>query len=117
VLRELDQRRAGGLTVTLEWNTESGLVQIRCEDERTPHTAPLCYPVAPRDAWVAFLHPFARSPPSAIRSIPAARSDDGPDLSFSLATRDPSRRWYRRLSKLFYGPDLTDLGYASWWGF
>jgi hypothetical protein len=58
-VRELDQRHADGLTVTLEWDPESNDVRIRCEDERVADGLSLCFPVDPRDARHAFLHPFA----------------------------------------------------------
>ena len=58
MLRQLDQRESDGFIITLEWDPETGRVQVRCEDEHM--TEPLlCYPVEPGDAWAAFLHPFA----------------------------------------------------------
>jgi hypothetical protein len=59
MLRELAERQHDGLTVTLEWDSVTGHVQVRCEDERSPDRPPLCYKVDPRDALRAFLHPFA----------------------------------------------------------
>jgi hypothetical protein len=31
MLRELEQRTCNGLTVTLEWDSETGRLQVRCE--------------------------------------------------------------------------------------
>jgi hypothetical protein len=59
MLRELEQRTYNGLTVTLEWDSETGRVQVRCEDDRSPDDPPLCVSVKPRHARLAFLHPFA----------------------------------------------------------
>jgi hypothetical protein len=59
MVRQLDQRQSDGLMVTLEWNSDTGGVQVRCEDERSPDQPPLCFAVAPPDARTAFLHPFA----------------------------------------------------------
>jgi hypothetical protein len=59
MLRQLAERRQAGLTVTLEWNSVTDHVQVRCEDERSPDGPPLCFKVDPRDALRAFLHPFA----------------------------------------------------------
>jgi hypothetical protein len=61
MLRQLDQRKGDGLTVTLEWDSERDRVWVRCEDETLPDQA-LCYPVEPCDARLAFLHPFALRP-------------------------------------------------------
>jgi hypothetical protein len=59
MLRQLAERQHAGLTVTLEWNSVTDQVQVRCEDERSPDRPPLCFKVDPRDALRAFLHPFA----------------------------------------------------------
>lgn len=58
MVRQLDERHHGGLTVTLEWDSATDRVQIRCEDERAPDCPPLCFRVDPPDARRAFLHPF-----------------------------------------------------------
>ncbi len=58
MLRELDQRTHDGLTVTLEWDSDTDRVQVRCEDQRS-QDPPLCISVEPSDARVAFMHPFA----------------------------------------------------------
>jgi hypothetical protein len=57
MLRELDQRRSAGLVVTLEWDSDTDTVSVRCEHEHSD-VQPLCYPVEPHDARRAFLHPF-----------------------------------------------------------
>jgi hypothetical protein len=116
MLRELDERKNSGLTVTLEWDTETGLVQVRCEDERSGDQPPLCYPVAPCDAWLAFLHPFAMCPLGVINSRIENRSDCAADSSSSGPTPDRARRWYHRLTNPLSGPDLIELGYTPWWG-
>jgi len=59
MLRQLDQRHSDGLTVTLEWDSDTGGVQVRCEDERLPDRPPLRFVVPPPEARTAFLHPFA----------------------------------------------------------
>jgi hypothetical protein len=58
-LRQLDQRTGDGLTVTLEWDSETNHLHVRVQDDRSPDKPPLCFAVEPRDARVAFLHPFA----------------------------------------------------------
>jgi hypothetical protein len=62
MLRELDQRTCYGLTVMLEWDSDTDRVSIRCEDDRAPNQPPICYAVRPCDARRAFLHPFAYAP-------------------------------------------------------
>ena len=62
MLRQLDQRNSSGLTITLQWDSETDRVFIQCEDKQTGNEPPLCYPVEPREARFAFLHPFAAMP-------------------------------------------------------
>jgi len=62
MLRQLDQRNSAGLTITLQWDSETDQVSIRCEDGHTGDEPLLCYPVEPREARFAFLHPFAAMP-------------------------------------------------------
>jgi hypothetical protein len=53
--RQLDQRTADGLEVTLEWNPETDALRIVLVDrEREAVT----FPVSPADAPNAFVHPF-----------------------------------------------------------
>jgi hypothetical protein len=59
MIRQLDQRQTAGLTVTLEWNSETGQVLVRCDDGRSPDRPPVCFAVPPRHARSAFMHPFA----------------------------------------------------------
>jgi hypothetical protein len=59
MIRQLDQHQTSDLTVTLEWDSETGQVPVRCECERVPDRPPVCFEVAPPDARRAFLHPFA----------------------------------------------------------
>ena len=84
MLRQLDQRDTAGMTITLEWDSETDQVSVRCEDERTDAHALLCYPLAPHDARFAFLHPFAASPLHEPRPLDAGPSrnanDDRPPL-------------------------------------
>lgn len=60
MFRELDQRISDGLTVTLEWEPDTGTVWISCEDHRTPKALSMRYAVEPSDARHAFIHPFAQ---------------------------------------------------------
>jgi hypothetical protein len=62
MLRQLDQRNSAGLTITLEWDSDTDQVLVRCEDEHTGDQPLLCYPVEPTEARFAFLHPFTASP-------------------------------------------------------
>ncbi len=68
MLRQLDQREADGLTVTLEWDSDTGDLLVRC-DEHTTYRPRLCCRVDPQDARFAFLHPFALGTLGQIRSL------------------------------------------------
>lgn len=57
---ELDTRRGDGLTVTLEWDRDTGQTQIVIQDIRAD--APLAFRVPPADAADAFRHPFRYAP-------------------------------------------------------
>jgi hypothetical protein len=61
MFRQLDQRDSGRLTITLEWDPASGDVQLRCEDRCSPLES-FAFTVDPRDARLAFMHPFALRP-------------------------------------------------------
>lgn len=61
MFRELDQRHGGQLTVTLEWDPDTGRLRVRCEDHRVPGNGCM-FPVEPADARHAFLHPRAACP-------------------------------------------------------
>jgi hypothetical protein len=53
--RELDQRTADGLTVTLEWNPATAALRIVVVDRES---AAVTFPVHAQDASDAFVHPF-----------------------------------------------------------
>jgi hypothetical protein len=61
MFRQLDQRHSDQLTVTLEWDPDSGDVWVRCEDHRRPEES-FTFWVEPHKARHAFLHPFAARP-------------------------------------------------------
>jgi hypothetical protein len=139
MLRQLDQRSSAGMTITLEWDSETDLVWVRCEDEHTVDKPLLCYPVEPRDARFAFLHPFAATPLDEPRWLhegpsPYANDDRARWLSESNQARTPGyraadlevtdetentnarrRRWYHLLPILRPHIDRTELEYYMWW--
>lgn len=53
--RELDQRTADGLAVTLEWNPATDALRIVVVDRES---APVTFQVTAADASDAFVHPF-----------------------------------------------------------
>jgi hypothetical protein len=53
--RELDQRTADGLAVTLEWNPATDALRVVVVDRES---AAVTFPVRAEDASEAFLHPF-----------------------------------------------------------
>ena len=53
--RELDQRTADGLAVTLEWNPVTDALRVVVVDRES---AAVTFPVCAEDAFDAFLHPF-----------------------------------------------------------
>ena len=53
--RELDQRTADGLTVTLEWNPATAALRVVIVDRES---AAVTFAVRPEDASDAFVHPF-----------------------------------------------------------
>jgi hypothetical protein len=53
--RELDQRTADGLTVTLGWNPATATLRIVVVDRES---APVSFPMRAQDASDAFVHPF-----------------------------------------------------------
>ena len=57
---ELDTRRGDGLTVTLEWNRDTGQTQIVVHDTRAD--GQIAFGVAPANAADAFRHPFRYAP-------------------------------------------------------
>ena len=56
-IRELDQRQADGIRVTLYWNSQANHVYLTVEDERLGTRCELEVPAA--DALDAFRHPYA----------------------------------------------------------
>src|SRR3954471_3583772 len=57
---ELDTRRGDGLTVTLEWNRDTGQTQIVLHDIRADGLT--AFGVLPANAADAFRHPFRHAP-------------------------------------------------------
>jgi hypothetical protein len=57
MLRELDRRSVASLTVTLEWDPETGRVSVSYGDDHAPGSPPIRHVVAPRNARQAFLDP------------------------------------------------------------
>jgi len=53
--RELDQRTADGLAVTLEWNPATDALRVVVVDRES---AAVTFPVRAEDASDAFVHPF-----------------------------------------------------------
>jgi hypothetical protein len=88
MFRELDQRTADRMTVTLEWDPATGNVRVRCQGDRFPDET-FCYSVDPGEAALAFKHPFAMRP----ASIDRVRSDKSRDQ----VPRGGQGRWGRWL--------------------
>ena len=108
MFRELDQRKADRMTVTLEWDPATGHVQVRCEDDRVPDES-FCYVVDPREAAHAFKHPFAMRP----ANIDRDRSDECRDPR-PLGALRRWRRWLRWRSEA--RTDSTPWDYSwAWW--
>jgi hypothetical protein len=57
---ELDTRRGDGLTVTLEWDRDSGQTQIVLDDLRADGL--IAFGIPPSNAADAFRHPFRYAP-------------------------------------------------------
>jgi hypothetical protein len=115
MLRELDQRKGGGLTVTLEWDSETGDVQVRCEDEHSSDRPLLCYRVRSCDARRAFLHPFATC---ALGDTQRTLEHDlvaAPDHECqSEPADDRRRRWYQARASTRRSADQADSN-VTWW--
>jgi hypothetical protein len=60
VFVELDTRQADGLTVSLEWDRDTGLTQVVVEDLRAESR--IAFPVPRARAADAFRHPFTYTP-------------------------------------------------------
>jgi|ERR1700733_1294636 hypothetical protein len=104
MLRQLDRRNSAGMTTTLEWDSETGRVLVRCEHEHAVDQPLLCYPVAPPDARCSFLHPFVATPLDEPRlsqsdQAPTPGSDRAADLQATDETENTDarhQRWYHR---------------------
>jgi hypothetical protein len=57
---ELDTRHSDGLTVSLEWDRDTGQTKIVVQDRRSAGL--IAFGVAPVDASDAFRHPFRYAP-------------------------------------------------------
>ena len=57
---ELDTRRADGLTVSLEWDRNTGMTQVVVQDVRVE--SQITFPVPQPSAGDAFRHPFRYMP-------------------------------------------------------
>ena len=108
MFRELDQRKADQMTVTIEWDPATGHVQIRGDADRSPDES-FRYLVDPHEAALAFKHPFAMRPASTDR----VRSDKSRDQR-PLAAQKRWRRWLRPRGEA--RTDRTAWDYSSaWW--
>jgi hypothetical protein len=85
-LRELDQRSADGLEVTLLWSERTGSVFV-CVEDKTASKG-FHFTVDPTDALEAFRHPYGyrrREPASAGTAIPTRR----PPWERQVQSREP----------------------------
>jgi hypothetical protein len=108
MFRELDQRKADRMTVTLEWDPATGRVQVRCEADGLPGES-FCDLVDPREAAAAFKHPFAMRP----ASIDRVRSDESRDQR-PLVAKGRWRRWLRPRGEARTDRTPSDYRWA-WW--
>ena len=108
MFRELHQRKADRMTVTLEWDPATGHVQVRCEADRFPDES-FCYPVGPGEAAPAFKHPFAIRP----ARIDRDRSDESRDRRPPGAHRG-WRRWLRPRWEAKTDANRGDYS-GAWW--
>ena len=108
MFRELDQRWAAGMMVTLEWDPATGHVQLRCEADRSPDGS-FCYLVAPREAALALKHPFAMRP----AGLDSVRSDGSRDQR-PLGAQRRWRRWLRPREEARTYMTLRDSSWP-WW--
>jgi hypothetical protein len=140
MLRQLDQRNTAGMTITLEWDSATNQVLVTCVDGHAGHAPLLCYPVEPRDARSAFLHPFAatrlsesraveegpsrcangdRLPKQSLDNHPGTSdSDYGAGPNVTDATDNPKgrrRRWFELRPTLRPFMGLTEFEYNTWW--
>jgi hypothetical protein len=140
MLRQLDQRNTAGMTITLEWDSATNRVFVTCVNGHAGHEPLLCYPVEPRDARFAFLHPFAATGLSESRSVEesptryaigdwlpkqspdnhsgTSDSDYGDGLDVTDATDNSQprrRRWFDLRPSLRPFMGLTEFQYGTWW--
>jgi hypothetical protein len=108
MFRELDQRKAHQMTVTLEWDPATGQVQVRCEADRCPDES-FCYRVDPREAALAFKHPFSMRP----ASVDSVRSDESRDRR-PLGAQGRWGRWLRPHGHARIDETPGDYNWA-WW--
>jgi hypothetical protein len=109
MFRELDQRRSGGITVTLEWDPATGDVQVRCDADDL-HEESFRYSVDSGDARLAFLHPFALRPPGRERDLAV----EGRERGGTPAGTKPWRRWFRGRTDATSGGAFGEPAWA-WW--
>ena len=62
MLRELNERMADNLLVTLYWDDHDDTVTVAVEDFRSPGGEHALVGIPPTDAKLAFEHPFAYAP-------------------------------------------------------
>ena len=105
---ELDQKKVDRVTVTLEWDPDTGHVQVRCETDGTPGES-FCFQVDPREAALAFEHPFA----TRAAGIDRERSDDSHD-PWPRSVQSRWRRWLRPRREARTEDADWDYGW-SWW--
>jgi hypothetical protein len=67
MVRELDQRRVDGLTVTLAWDDVENDVMVMVEQAAGDHTRSASVGVPPGKAAEAFAHPFMYVDPDGLR--------------------------------------------------
>jgi hypothetical protein len=112
VLRQLDQRNEDELTVTLEWDPNTGRLQVCSENQGEPDLRPACFTVEPGDARFAFLHPSAVCTLREIRALtePKPAEADNPETTTGsqVAGHDPEGEavtedpgWYRYVRWVF----------------
>jgi len=70
MLRELDERTADNLRVTLYWDDGNDTLTVEVEDFQNPERDHAFTGIPPADAKLAFEHPFGYQPTLAV-SVPA----------------------------------------------
>jgi hypothetical protein len=108
MFRELDQRQSQQISVTLEWDPATGVVRVRCENDRSPEQG-FTYSVDPRDARLAFLHPLALRPSGEAREPSVSRADQRQSTG-----RTRWRRWFRGRADSEPAERSSDYSWI-WW--